>query len=91
MKLNLALVAAMIGAATAIPTDTSPVNNGVGFLMERDSAGILTKRDCASGVWCNTDRQKLCYCNQGKSVSTFSHCRVILFAHTVCIVYMHAT
>jgi hypothetical protein len=91
MKLSLAVVTAMIGAATAFPADTSPVNNGVGFLMERDSAGVLTKRDCASGIWCNTDRLKLCKCNQAKSVSALSHCRVVLFAHTICVVYIHAT
>ncbi|KAH7080977.1 hypothetical protein FB567DRAFT_551746 [Paraphoma chrysanthemicola] len=69
MKLSLALVTAIIGTVAAFPAEpfelTSP-NRGVGTLMDRDSEGILTKRDCANGLTCYTEDQWLCKCNQGK-------------------------
>ncbi|KAF2822055.1 hypothetical protein CC86DRAFT_95012 [Ophiobolus disseminans] len=71
MKLSLALVTAIIGTVTAFPAATSDLtspnpNHGVGTLVERDPAGILTKRDCASGWWCQTAGLELCKCNEGK-------------------------
>lgn len=61
MKLSI-VVTALIGAATAVPTDplvgVTPVERAVD----------LFKRECASGGLCNNAGKKLCLCNQGKRV-----------------------
>ncbi|KAF9734930.1 hypothetical protein PMIN06_010199 [Paraphaeosphaeria minitans] len=63
MKLSIALVTALIGAITAIPTDPLPDVS----IADR-SVELLTKRDCASPEYgiCKNAGEKLCLCNQGK-------------------------
>lgn len=88
MKLSIALVTALIGVVTAIPTDAL---SDVSIVDRGLSVDPLTKRDCASGYLCSEVGQKLCACNQGKHVSALPLIYRLLtsFAHTTCLVYMH--
>lgn len=64
MKLSTVLLAALIGAVTAFPTD--PLSD---VSIADRSVDLFTKRDCAHGWLCRNPGEKLCLCNQGKRVS----------------------
>lgn len=79
MKFSIALVTALLGVVTAVPTDPqSDVS------IANRSGDLLTKRDCASGIFCDIPSQELCKCNQGKRVSALSY---MLFLHHLLIHY----